>query len=71
MEVLLLLIVVVMAVLLIARSKRQPDKSTRSKRQETSELKPRLGASPYQNTSRPSRFDAGSVVPKPTASLDH
>lgn len=69
MEVLLLLTVVVVAVLLIARSKRQPDKSTMRIRQETSDLKPRLGASPSQNTSRPSRFDAGDVVQKPSANV--
>ncbi|WP_281973135.1 thermonuclease family protein [Ruegeria faecimaris] len=69
MEVLLLLILVIVAVLLIARSKRKPDKTTEPAQHENSELKPRLVSSRSQNTSQRSRFDACNLVPKPTATV--
>lgn len=69
MEVVILLVVAVVAVLLIARSKRQPDRRNKPSRQTTSELKPKLGVSRSQNTSQPLRFDAGSVVPEPTTTV--
>lgn len=69
MEVVLLLVVAVVAALLIARSKRQPDRRNEPTGQATPELKPKLGALRSQNTSQPSRFDAGSVVPKPVTTV--
>ncbi|WP_420586176.1 thermonuclease family protein [Ruegeria sp.] len=69
MEVAILLVVALVAVLLIARSKRQPDIRNKPTRQATPELKPKLGVSRSQNTSQPSRFDAGSSVPKPTTTV--
>lgn len=69
MEVVILLVVAVVAVLLIARSKRQPDRRNKPTRQTTSELKPKLGVSLSQNTRQSSRFDAGSAVTKTTTTV--